>query len=140
MRGLFRQGREKTKGLIVRIGSVFGQHDLEIPQSCPKSSQVRTAQSRNPAELSEVQPRSDSTIQKSRRAVRSPAKFGQHNPEIPQSCPKSSQVRTAQSRNPAELSEVQPRSDSTSQKSRRAVRSPAKIGQHKPEIPQCCPK
>ncbi|MED4228856.1 hypothetical protein P4670_27450, partial [Neobacillus cucumis] len=53
-----------------------------------------------------VQPSSDSTSQKSRRAVRSPAKFGQHKPEITQSCPKSSQVRTAQARNHAELSEV----------------------------------
>ncbi|MBM7651805.1 hypothetical protein [Neobacillus cucumis] len=96
---------QKTRR-AVRSQAKFGQHDSENTQSCPKSSQVRTARHRKHEELSEVKPSSDITSQKLRRAVRSQAKLGQHKPENTQSCPKSSQVGTAQARKHAELSEV----------------------------------
>ncbi|MBM7651806.1 hypothetical protein [Neobacillus cucumis] len=85
---------QKTRR-AVRSQAKIGQHDSEITQSCPKSSQDRTAQARKHVELSEVKPSSDSMTQKTRRAVRSQAKFGPHDSENTQSCPKSSQVRTA---------------------------------------------
>ncbi|MBM7651807.1 hypothetical protein, partial [Neobacillus cucumis] len=130
---------QKTRR-AVRSQAKFGQHDSENTQSCPKSSQVRTAQARKHEELSEVKPSSVSMTQKTRRAVRSQAKIGQHDSENTKSCPKSSQVRTAQARKHAELSEVKPRSDSMTQKTRRAVRSQAKFRQHDSENTQSCPK
>ncbi|WP_205176677.1 hypothetical protein [Neobacillus cucumis] len=89
---------QKTRR-AVRSQAKFGQHDTENTKSCPKSSQVRTLQVRNYAELSEVKPSWDSTSQKTRRAVRSQAKLGQHKPENTQSCPKSAKIGQHDSEN-----------------------------------------